>query len=307
MALFPFLEPYRQCYLPVGQGHQLYVEESGNPQGIPVVVLHGGPGGGCSPALRRFFDPQRFRIILFDQRGAGQSRPLASIEDNTLSHLLADLEQIRQALHVERWMVFGGSWGATLALAYLAAFPQHITGMVLRGIFLCRHQDLDWLYTEAGATRMFPQAWQALQQQAPPGNGSLLERYYQGLQGEHARRYARAWCNWESTLAQMPTQPSGPGSDDELCMARQETHYFLAEGFVEQPLLEACAGSAVPVEIVHGSRDFVCPPEQALALHQVLPNSVLNWVEGGGHSSMDPGVARALVKAVMRLDRRGEQ
>ena len=141
-----------------------------------MVGLAGGAGGGDCEVLGRFFDPRRFRIILFDQRGAGQSRPLASIDDNALGHLMADLEQIRQALHVERWMVFGGSWGATLALAYLAAFPQHIVGMVLRGIFLCRRQDLDWLYTEAGAARMFPQAWQAFQQQSPPGSGSLLER-----------------------------------------------------------------------------------------------------------------------------------
>lgn len=265
------------------------------------MVLHGGPGGGCSPALRRFFDPQQFRIILFDQRGSGQSRPLASITDNTLDHLLADLEQIREALQIERWMVFGGSWGATLALAYMATFPQRITGMVLRGIFLCRRRDRDWLYTDDGAARLFPEAWQALQQQAPVGSGSLLERYYQGLQGEDARRYARAWCNWESTLALMPGQPPGPGSDDELCMARQETHYFRAEGFLDRPLLEACGGSQVPVEIVHGRRDFVCPPEQALALHQVLPNSVLTWVDCGGHSSMDPGVAEALVAGVVRM------
>ena len=277
------------------------MEESGNPQGIPVVVLHGGPGGGCSPAMRRFFDPQKFRIILFDQRGSGQSRPLASIEHNILSHLLADLEKIRQTLDIQRWMVFGGSWGATLALAYLAAFPQYITAMVLRGIFLCRERDLDWLYTSKGAARLFPEAWHALEQQAPPGTGSLLERYYQGLQGAEAHRYARAWCNWESTLALMPTQSQGLGSDDELCMARQETHYFRADGFIERPLLDACAGSQVPVEIVHGRRDFVCPPEQALALHQVLPNSVLNWVEGGGHSSMDPGIAEALLMSVERL------
>jgi proline iminopeptidase len=307
MALFPYLDANRQFYLPVGEGHQLYVEESGNPQGRPVVVLHGGPGGGCSPALRRFFDPQKFRIILFDQRGSGQSRPLGSIDNNTLSHLLLDLEKIRQALHIERWMVFGGSWGATLALAYLAAFPQYITAMVLRGIFLCRERDLDWLYTSKGAARLFPEAWQALEQQAPPGSGHLLERYYQGLQGDDAHRYARAWCNWESTLALMPTQPPGAGSDGELCMARQETHYFLAGGFIERPLLEVCAGSQVPVEIVHGRRDFVCPPEQALALHQVLPNSELNWVDRGGHSSMDPGVAQALVNAVTRLDRRAKQ
>lgn len=216
------------------------------------------------------FDPRRFRIILFDQRGSGQSRPFASIRDNTTAHLIADLESLREALGVQQWRVFGGSWGATLALAYLAAHPQRVAGMVLRGVFLCRQQDRDWLYTSGGAARLFPEAWQVLQQQAPPGEGNLLQRYHQGLQGDRARYHARSWCNWESTLALTSVLPPGDASDDELCMAMQETHYFLNDGFLATPLLAACAGMTLPVEIVHGSRDFVCPADQALALHQVL-------------------------------------
>lgn len=297
---------YRQSLVSVGQGHQLYVEESGNPDGVPVVVLHGGPGGGCSPFMRRFFDPRRFRIILFDQRGSGQSRPFASIQDNTTAHLVADLECLRETLGVDRWRVFGGSWGVTLALAYLAAHPQRVAGMVLRGVFLCRQQDRDWLYTAEGAARLFPEAWQVLQERAPAGEGNMLQRYHQGLLGERARYHARSWCNWESTLALTSVLPPGEAGDDELCMAMQETHYFLHDGFLSAPLLEACAGLTLPVEIVHGTRDFVCPADQALALHQVLPNSRLHWVEKGGHSSSDPAIANALVEAVKRLEERIE-
>tara|TARA_R100000687_G_scaffold82993_1_gene84089 strand:- start:2378 stop:2989 length:612 start_codon:yes stop_codon:yes gene_type:complete len=200
--------------------------------------------------------------------------------------------------------VFGGSWGVTLALAYLAAHPQRVVGMVLRGVFLCRQQDRDWLYTSEGAARLFPEEWAALQKQAPPGEGSLLQRYHQGLKGDRARYHARSWCNWESTLALTSVLPSGEASDDELCMAMQETHYFLHDGFLTAPLLEACAGMTLPVEMVHGTRDFVCPADQALALHQVLPGSRLHWVEGGSHSSSDPAISNALMDAVNRLEKR---
>ncbi len=297
-------DKYRQSLVSVGQGHRLYVEESGNPDGVPVVVLHGGPGGGCSPSMRRFFDPRRFRIILFDQRGSGQSQPFAATRHNTTAHLVADMECLRETLGIEQWRVFGGSWGVTLALAYLAAHPHRVAGMVLRGVFLCRQQDLDWLYAPHGAARLFPDAWHALLAQAPPGPGNLLQRYHQGLQGEEGRRYARSWCNWESTLALTSILPLEDASDDEFCMAMQETHYFLHQGFLPTPLLTRCAGLAVPVEIVHGTRDFVCPADQAHALHSALPQSRLHWVEGGSHSSSDPAIADALVDAVKRLETR---
>lgn len=304
MSLFPFLDCRQQLYLPVGDGHQLYVEESGNPEGIPVVVLHGGPGGGSSPMQRRFFDPEQFRIILLDQRGAGQSRPLACTEHNTTADLISDLEKVRQHFDIDRWMLFGGSWGVTLALAYAVACPQRVTGMVLRGVFLCRQQDMDWLYTASGAARLFPQEWQAVNAPVASLQGSLLQRYSTALGGDDAREYARHWCNWEAVLAGMMPSPAGRGSDDELCMAMQEVHYFLAGGFLDQPLLEACAGSVIPVEIVHGDLDFVCPMDQAESLHQVLPNSVLTRVAGGAHSASHPAIAQALVAAVQRLTKR---
>lgn len=304
MALYPFLECRQSFYLPVGGDHQLYVEESGNPHGVPVVVLHGGPGGGSSPMQRRFFDPQQFRIILLDQRGAGQSRPLASTRHNTTDHLVMDLETIREHLGIERWMLFGGSWGVTLALAYACAHPQRVSGMVLRGVFLCRQQDMDWLYTGQGAARLFPREWQAVNAPVADQVGTLLDRYETMLAGERAREFARHWCNWEAVLAGMPSLPAGAGGDDELCMATQEVHYFQNAGFLPVPLLEACAGSVLPVEIVHGDRDFVCPLDQAEALHQVLPNSVLTRVPGGAHSASHPAIADALVEAVKRLQER---
>ncbi|EKF76134.1 proline iminopeptidase (PIP) [Alcanivorax hongdengensis A-11-3] len=301
MALFAPLDCRHHFFLPVGQGHTLYVEESGNPDGIPVVVLHGGPGGGCSPFLRRFFDPQRFRIILYDQRGAGKSLPLASTDHNSTDRLCQDLETLREHLGLSRWMLFGGSWGSTLALAYGKAFPGRVTAMVLRGVFLCRPRDLDWLYGEQGAARLFPEAWQALLAHCPPGPGTVLERYHRALIGEQARDYARPWCNWESTLALMNLAAPGAAEDGELCMARQEAHYFIHGGFLDRPLLDGCEALTMPVEIIHGSRDYVCPPEQAWALHRVLPNSRLQWVDNGGHSSADPAIAEALVAAVARI------
>ncbi|MCK0153604.1 prolyl aminopeptidase [Alcanivorax sp. S6407] len=304
MALFPYLDCRHHFYLPVGDGHQLYVEESGNPSGLPVVVLHGGPGGGSSPLQRRFFDPQQFRIILLDQRGAGQSRPLAGTAANTTAHLVADLELVREYLGVDRWMLFGGSWGVTLALAYSAAHGDRVLGMVLRGVFLCRQQDMDWLYTDLGAARLFPREWQAVNAPVTDRTGSLIERYAAALEGEGARAFARHWCNWEAVLAGMSALPQGPGGDDELCMATQEVHYFRHGGFLQEPLLEACAGSVLPVEIVHGDRDFVCPLDQAEALHRVLPNSVLTRVAGGAHSASHPAIANALVNAVKRLRKR---
>lgn len=280
------------------------MEESGNPAGLPVVVLHGGPGGGSSPQQRRFFDPQQFRIILLDQRGAGQSRPLAGIRYNTTAHLVADLEKVREYLGIERWLLFGGSWGVTLALAYATAHAERVLGMVLRGVFLCRQQDMDWLYTSQGAARLFPREWQAVNAPVAALSGSLLDRYAAAMAGERARYFARAWCNWEAVLAGMSPLPDGQGGDDELCMAVQEVHYFRRGGFLEMPLLEACAGSVLPVEIVHGDRDFVCPLDQADALHQVLPNSVLTRVPGGAHSASHPAIANALVAAVRSMLKR---
>lgn len=302
MALFPFIEPFHREHLDVGEGHELYLEQSGNPAGEPVLALHGGPGGGSSPLLRRYFDPQRYRIVVFDQRGAGLSRPYASTEHNTLAHLVADIERIRAHLGVRRWaMVLGGSWGVTLALSYALAHPDPVGALVLRGVFLCRQQDQDWLYTREGAARFCPDGWQCFVNALPPGEGTVLERYQAALSGPEGERLAQEWTKWEARLSSLEPPRNLDVTHNARAMAELESHYFLHGGFLETPLLSRCADIRCPVEIVHGRYDLVCPPEQAWLLHQVLPNSHLHWVPAAGHSGAEPPVAAALVAAVARL------
>lgn len=305
MALFPPIDPYHREHLEVGDGHSLYVEQSGNPDGEPVLTLHGGPGGGSSPLLRRFFDPQRYRIVVFDQRGAGRSRPYAATDHNTLAHLVADIERIREHLGVRRWsMVLGGSWGVTLALSYALAHPRPVGALVLRGVFLCRQQDQDWLYTEHGAARFYPDAWQRLMDALPPGEGSVLERYHAALSGPDGERLAREWTLWEARLSSLVPPEQINVEHNARAMAHLESHYFMHRGFVEAPILPRCGAIQCPVEIVHGRYDLVCPPEQAWLLHQALPDSRLNWVPAAGHTGAEPAVAQALVEAVERLGER---
>lgn len=302
MALFPPIEPFHREHLDVGDGHQLYLEQSGNPSGEPVLALHGGPGGGSSPLLRRFFDPQRYRIVVFDQRGAGRSRPYAETAHNTLAHLVADIERIREHLNIERWsMVLGGSWGVTLALSYTLDFPQRVGGLVLRGVFLCRQQDQDWLYTETGAARYYPDAWQRLLEVLPAGEGSMLERYHRALDGPDGETLAREWTLWEARLSSLVPPEHISVEHNARAMARLESHYFMNRGFLEKPLLPRCPTIRCPVEIVHGRYDLVCPPEQAWLLHKALPDSHLTWVPAAGHAGAEPAVAEALVEAVARL------
>ncbi|ARB44495.1 prolyl aminopeptidase [Alloalcanivorax xenomutans] len=311
MALYPPLEPFHQEYLPVGDGHELYLEQCGNPDGVPVMVLHGGPGGGSSPLLRRLFDPRLYRIVIHDQRGAGKSRPHAGTSQNTLAHLVDDIERIRQHLGVSRWrVVMGGSWGSTLALSYALEHGERVASLVLRGVFLCRRQDMDWLYTEHGAARYRPEQWQRLVGALPPGEGTVLARYHAALaacedQNEEGMRLAREWTRWETHLSAL-IPPTGVDVDDHAWpMARLETHYFMHEGFLPEPLLPRCARLCCPVEIVHGSYDLVCPPEQAWLLHQTLPDSRLRWVPGAGHATSEAGIGEALIAAVHRLEQHG--
>ncbi|MDF1779741.1 MAG: prolyl aminopeptidase [Alcanivoracaceae bacterium] len=309
MSLYPEIEPFDQFQLQVDEIHSLYVERCGNPNGEPVLVLHGGPGGGCSPALRRFFDPEKWHIILFDQRGAGRSRPYAGLLNNALLPLLDDIEKIRQRLSLERWSLFGGSWGSTLALHYGLAHPERVAAMVLRGIFLARPQDLDWLYRAGGASAMKPDAWDAFlaplseDQQHDP-----LTAYYRVLaDDDHVdlTRYAQAWSAWEATCATLlPNDAVRAGfSHAALAIARIETHFFAGAGMADAaPILPRMAKLAdTPSWLIHGRYDLVCMPEQAMALHKQWPSSTLRWVEAAGHSAMEPDICAALASATEEM------
>ncbi len=304
LPLFPDIKPYREHKLAVGEPHVLHVEESGNPDGVPVLFLHGGPGAGCNPRGRCFFDPERYRIILFDQRGAGLSAPHACIENNTLDDLLADIDAVLAKLGVKRCMLFGGSWGATLALAYAQRSPERVLGMVLRGVFLCRQQDLDWFYS-SGASRVFPEAWAKLCA-AVPEPDKLLESYHAVLNsGNEIEQMAaaRAWATWEATCSTLRPHSGFIDSVSEfhnaLALARLEIHYFLNKGFLAPDQLISQAGqlAGIPGIIVHGRYDMVCPLDNAHALHTVWPGSELRIIRDGGHSPYEPAMSDALVHA----------
>lgn len=304
VAMYPPVEPWATGWLDVGEGHRLYVEQCGQPDGAPVLFLHGGPGSGCSPRHRQLFDPDRCRVVLFDQRGCGRSQPRGSVQANTSEDLLRDIEYLRQHLGIERWLVVGGSWGAGLALAYAAAHPFACSGLIVRGVFLGRVSDLDWFFQQARA--LVPEAWAALAGLAPPAErGDLLGWLHQGLQGEQALRYAVAWEAWEAALTQRQQvlPRSGLTSNEAAALVdkyRVQSHYLTHGCFWgETDLLARARGlSAVPSAILHGRQDAICHPQAAQDLHQQLPGSRLQWVEGGGHSPFEPAMARALVQAV---------
>jgi proline iminopeptidase len=304
LPLFPDIKPYREQTLAVGAPHVLHVEESGNPDGVPVLFLHGGPGAGCNPRGRCFFDPEEYRIVLFDQRGAGQSKPHACTDNNTLDELLADISQILDVLGIERSMLFGGSWGTTLALAFAQRHPERVLGMILRGVFLCRQQDLDWFYRE-GASRVFPEAWTQLRS-VVSGQDDLLASYHGVLNsGNEIERMAaaRAWATWEASCATLRPHSdyieSVGQSHNALAMARLETHYFVNRGFLEPNQLIERAGRLAGIRgiIVHGRYDMVCPLDNAHALHTVWPESELRIIREGGHSPFEPAMSDALVHA----------
>ncbi len=308
--LYPEIEPYHTERLAVGAGHALYVEQCGNPAGLPAVVLHGGPGAGLTPTHRRFFDPARWHVVLFDQRGAGRSTPFASLEHNTTPDLVADLEKLRAHLGLERWLVFGGSWGSTLALAYAEAHPQRVAGLVLRGIFLGRPEEIDWLFEAGGASRIFPDKWQHFVAPVPPAaRGRLLDAYWQRLTSDDPavrRAAARAWGAWEGGVLTLEDSPESEAEYADptvaISMARLEAHYFRHQCFFapNQLLREIPAIRGLPAVIVHGRYDMDCPLQSAFDLHQAWPEAEFHVVLAG-HSATEPAIVDRLVAATDRF------
>lgn len=302
-GLYPPIEPYRQQVLEMPGGHRAYVEECGLPAGRPAVVLHGGPGGGCSPGMRRFFDPRHYRAVLFDQRGCGRSSPHASVENNTTWDLVADIERIRAALGIERWIVFGGSWGACLALLYAQTHPERVEALVLRGVFTMTRAELDWFYG-GGAGAFWPEQWQAFAHMVPEAErGDLIAAYHRRLFGPdpaEQAQFARAWAGWESSLAVLdPGEGRAyPSASYALAFARLENHYFINDGFLARDgwileHMDRLAGT--PGWIVQGRYDMICPPHTAHAVHAAWPASTLRMVPQAGHALSEPGITAALV------------
>lgn len=310
--LYPEIKPFARHELPVEPPHVLYADESGQRDGLPVVFIHGGPGAGCDSLSRRFFDPSVYRIITFDQRGSGRSTPHASLENNTTAHLIADLEVLREQLGIDKWVLFGGSWGSTLALAYAQAYPERVMGLILRGIFLCRDQDIRWFYQE-GASHIFPDYWEDYLSLIPEEErGDMVAAYYKRLTGddEICRMHAaRNWSIWEGRCATL--RPSAQVVDRfsearrAYSIARIECHYFINQAFLNpDQLLEDMSKIAhLPGIIVHGRYDMVCPLDNAFALHQHWPGSELQIIRDAGHAASEPGIADALVRATQTMAR----
>lgn len=307
--LYPPIDPFDQRMLDVGDGHKVYLEQSGNPDGLPVVVLHGGPGGGCSPAMRRYFDPNVYRVILFDQRGCGRSRPHASVEDNTTWHLVHDIELIRETLEISQWIVFGGSWGATLALIYAQAHPDQVLALVLRGVFLATQSELDWFYG-GGAGKFWPETWARFADLIPEDeHGNMIAAYHKRLfSGDRPTeiKYARAWAQWENALASIQSSGHGGEAPGEYAraFARLENHYFTHGAFLDYDgqILDRISRIAhIPGVIVQGRYDMICPPENAWKLARNWPNAELKMVKHAGHALSEPGISAELVRTMDRI------
>ena len=303
--LYPPVEPFDRRILDVGDGHRIYVEECGNPAGQPVVVLHGGPGGGSSPMMRRFFDPEHYRVVLFDQRGCGRSRPHASVEANTTQHLIADIERIRAELGIDRWILFGGSWGATLALAYAQAHPLQALHLVLRGVFMGTRDELAWFYG-GGAGRFYPDLWARFVDAIPEGErndliGAYHRRLFSGVFAQEVR-YARLWSDWENALASVELRAwHDTPVDYARAFARLENHYFSNGCFLgEDGQLLAQMGRLAGVRgtIIQGQLDMICPPVTAWTLHRAWQDSTLRIVPLAGHALSEPGITAELVRVM---------
>lgn len=307
--LYPPLKPYRTGFLRVSELHEIYFEECGNPNGKPAVFLHGGPGGGTEPRMRRFFDPARYRIVLFDQRGCGKSRPHASLVDNTTWHLVDDIERLREHLGIQRWLVFGGSWGSTLALAYAETHPERVTEIVLRGIFLLRRWELEWFYQNpGGAAALYPDLWEPYVALIPEAErGDMMRAYYARLTSEDLEvrdRAAKAWAGWEAATSYLRTRPDyiAKLQQDRVAhaFARIECHYFINHGFFRtdsQLLDDVHRIRHIPAVIVQGRYDVVCPMKSAWDLHRAWPEAELRIAHDSGHSAFERGNLHELVTA----------
>jgi proline iminopeptidase len=304
--LYPPIDPFDQRVIDMGDGHRVYVEQCGNPDGVPVLVLHGGPGGGCSPAMRRYFDPAVYRVVLFDQRGCGRSRPHASVEHNTTWHLVGDIEVIRETLGIHQWICFGGSWGATLALIYAITHPACVAQLVLRGVFLMTQAELHWFYG-GGAGAFFPELWARFQNPIPPAErGDMIGAYHRRLFSGNLMeesRFGRIWANWENALASVNHEgPLGESpSEYARAFARLENHYFQNAGFLEHDgwiMANRARIAHIPAAIVQGRYDMICPPVSAWKLAQGWDRAELRLVPLAGHALSEPGISAELVRVM---------
>ncbi len=310
LGLFAPIKPYVTHHLDVDDRHTLYIEECGNPSGQPVVFLHGGPGAGCATYHRQYFDPDVYRIVLFDQRGCGKSIPHASLENNTSQDLVADIEKIRSHLGIQQWVVFGGSWGSTLGLLYAQTHPESVSGLILRGIFLARERDVRWFYQE-GTSRLFPDYWESFIKPVPDNErDDMLAAYYRILTGEDEvkkLRAAKAWSIWEGMTATLQTNngvvDSFADSHAALSIARIECHYFVNHCWLEPDQLVRDVDKIrhIPTYLIHGRYDVICPVEQAWELSSVWPEAELIIVPDAGHAVVEPGITTALLKATREL------
>lgn len=310
-SAYPVTEPFHSGHLQVSDLHKIYFEEVGNPKGSPVVFLHGGPGGGISPDHRKYFDPDHYRVILFDQRGCGRSQPFAELKENTTWDLVADIEKLREHLGIEKWIVFGGSWGSTLSLTYALTHPDRVKGLALRGIFMCREKEIQWFYQE-GASKLFPEAFQKYLEPIPLSErGDLVSAYYKRLTSDDPKtriQAARAWSVWEACTSRLIPDPNliheHDGDDFALAFARIECHFFTNKIWMpsDNYILENIHKIRhIPCEIVHGRYDVVCPIENAFELHQAWPESQFHVSQDAGHSAKEPTTLATLIAIMERF------
>lgn len=309
--LYPEIEPFDAGMLPVSELHTIYYERCGNPDGLPIVFLHGGPGGGLIPGYRQFFDPSAYHIVLFDQRGSGKSTPHADLRENTTWDLVADIERLREKFDIEKWIVFGGSWGSTLALTYAITHPERAAGLILRGIFLCRPQELQWFY-QSGASQIFPDFWEQYRDALPEDErGDFINNYYKRMTSDDEKTRldaCRAWSIWEGSTSKLfpDTSLIDRFADDKeaLALARIEAHYFVNNCFFPSDnfILENVEKIRhIPTVIVQGRYDVVCPATSAWDLHKAFPEASLQIIADAGHSVGEPGISSALIETTDRI------